>query len=128
MKLSLYNLIFKSHTNPTKFMMGATSILWPLVEYINSGSISLFFLMVMLYGIGILWRTIDYMHRPIISTALTTIGAMLWSYEAWRNIFVSDHVSSHILLPAVFAFASLWLLLRCGTGETAHLIKKDCQL
>lgn len=128
MKLTLYNLIFKSHTNPTKFMMGVTSIMWPIIEYINSGSISLFFLIVMLYGIGILWRTIDYMHRPIISTTITSVGAILWSYAAWLNIFIADAVSSHIVLPVTFALASLWLLLRCGTGETQHyLITKDHQ-
>lgn len=113
----LYNLIFRSHTGPTKFMMGATSIAWPIVEYAMHGHFNSFYLFVFIYGIGMLWRTIDYMHRKFASCSIAMIGAILWNYEAWSNILLVEVVSTHLILPIVFALSSLWLLLRSDTGE-----------
>ena len=115
--IPLYALIFKSHTTPTKFMMAIASISWVIFEYYMHGYLHFFFWLVLLYGIGLIWRIFDYSHRSILPKILYTLGATLWSYEAWVNILIGDIHSDHLLLPVVFSLSSLWLLLRCGTGE-----------
>lgn len=130
MKTKLYNLIFKSHTVPTKFMLGMTSIIWSITEYQMHHKLSIFFILIFLYGISMFWRIVDNSHRAIIAPFFAGMGAILWSYEAWVNILREETISSHIILPCVFAVAALWLLLRCGSGEVLgrHCYKSRCPL
>ena len=113
---SLYSLIFKSNTNPTKFAMGIASISWGLFDLFRSG-ISTFYVLLVLYGICMIWRVFDYKQRPLIATYIFFLGAILWTYDAWLNLLISDTITSHIVLPIIVAAQSLWLLLRVGTGE-----------
>lgn len=120
--------VFKSDINPTKFIIGLASMIWPITELLINHKINLFFVLMFLYGLGLFWRIFDYKHRPACSFTLSTIGASLWTYETWSNVIHNLDASNveiiDILGPGIMAITSLWILMRSGSGEIINTSKR----
>lgn len=127
-RIAWYRLMMTSETAPTKFFVSLASIFWGLLMFVsiwyehNHVIHSIHAQIItsiafVLYGVGLMWRIVDYKHRHLIACGITLFGAALWIATCWMIVFSGNIIPELFASNLSVALASSWLFIRAGSGE-----------
>lgn len=114
---TIKHIIFNTDVNPTRFFLANASIIWSIIDMIEKNHISLFNIGILAYGLTLVYRLFDHIHRSKILMFTSTMGACLWIYEALSALELDQHTTSHPISLTIMSISALWIMFRSGTGE-----------